>query len=42
MDDFCPLEDDVWLKGTLIIRAVSRKGQPQPGKRVMVRACGFI
>jgi hypothetical protein len=41
MNDFSPLEDDVWLKGTLVVFAVSRRGQPQPGKQVLVRACGF-
>jgi hypothetical protein len=43
MEDFCPLQDDVWLKGTLVVRAVSRQGgRPQPGKRVRVRACGYV
>jgi hypothetical protein len=42
MGEFSPLEDDVWLKGTLIVRAVGRRdGKPQRGKRVVVRGCGF-
>jgi hypothetical protein len=40
MDDFSPLEEDVWLKGTLIIH-VGRNGRPLPGKVVHVQGCGF-
>jgi hypothetical protein len=43
MDDPCSLRDDVWLKGILVVRAVGRRdGRPQEGKRVSVRACGFV
>jgi hypothetical protein len=41
MDDFSPLEEDVWLKGTLIIHVVGRNGKPLPGKVVHVQGCGF-
>jgi hypothetical protein len=42
MSEFSPLENDVWLKGTLVIQAIGRSDrQPQPGKRVLVKACGY-
>jgi hypothetical protein len=40
---FSPLDDDVYLKGTLTVRVVGRgDGRPQHGKRVLVKACGFV
>jgi hypothetical protein len=41
MDDFSPLEEDVWLKGTLIVHVVGRDGRPLLGKIVRVQGCGF-
>ena len=43
MANFSPFEKDVLLKGALIVRAVGqRDGSPQLGKRVIVRACGYV
>jgi hypothetical protein len=43
MGDSSPFEQDVLLKGTLTVRAVSRRdGKPQRGQRVIVRACGYV
>jgi hypothetical protein len=43
MSDFSPFEQDVLLKGTLIVRAVGRRdGSPQRGKQVIARACGYV
>lgn len=42
MAEFSPLEDDVLLKGSLLIVVRGRDGQPRPGKQVQVRGCGFI
>jgi hypothetical protein len=43
MNDWSPLDEDVLLKGTLFVRVMSRaSGTPLPGKRVVVRGCGFV
>lgn len=43
MSEFSPFEQDVLLKGILIVQAVGRRdGRPQPRRRVVVRACGFV
>jgi HEAT repeat protein len=43
MGDSSPFEQDVLLKGTLTVRAISRRdGSPQRGRRVVVRACGYV
>jgi hypothetical protein len=43
MSDWSPLEEDVYLKGTLLVRVTSRKDhRPRVGKRVQVRGCGFV
>jgi hypothetical protein len=43
MGDWSPLEDDVLLTGTLLVRVVGRTdGRPRPGRRVSVRGCGFV
>lgn len=42
MDDWSPLDDDVWLKGTLVVIVTSRRdGRPLPGRQVTVQGCGF-
>jgi hypothetical protein len=43
MSDFSPFEEDVWLKGTLVVRVISRAdGRPRVGRTVSVRACGYV
>jgi hypothetical protein len=38
MSDFSPFEQDVLLKGTLMVRTISqRDGKPQRGRQVIVR-----
>jgi hypothetical protein len=41
MDDWSPLEEDVWLKGTLTVVVRRRNGRPCVGQEVIVRGCGF-
>ena len=42
MNDFPPLEKDVWLTGTLVVHAVGRRDRsPQVGRRVLVKSCGL-
>jgi hypothetical protein len=42
MNDSFPLDNDVWLKGTLVVHAVGRRDRkPQAGRRVVVKACGL-
>jgi hypothetical protein len=42
MSDWSPLEEDVWLTGTLVILVRDGKtGRPRAGQAVTVRACGF-
>jgi hypothetical protein len=42
MDDWSPLEEDVLLKGSLLVIVRGRDGRPRPGKTVVVRGCGFV
>jgi hypothetical protein len=43
MNDWSPLEEDVFLKGTLLIRVTGRKDhRPRAGKHVLVGGCGFV
>jgi hypothetical protein len=42
MDDWSPLEDDVFLKGTLTVVVRRRDGRPCRGERVSIRGCGFV
>ena len=42
MEDWSPLEKEVWLKGTLLVSVRGRDGRPRPGKRVVVKGCGFV
>ena len=42
MGDWSPLEDDVLLKGMLTVLVRRPDGRPYPGRRVAVRACGFV
>jgi hypothetical protein len=42
MDDWSPLQDDVLLKGTLLVIVRGRDGKPKTNKRVAVHACGFV
>lgn len=42
MSDWSPLGDDVLLKGTLTVLVRRPDGRPYPGRRVVVRACGFV
>ena len=42
MDDLSPLEEDVLLKGTLLVIARGHDGRPRPGQRVVVTGCGFV
>jgi hypothetical protein len=41
MSEWSPLEDDVLLKGTLLVVVKGRDGKPRAGKRVQVKGCGF-
>jgi hypothetical protein len=42
MSSYSPLEDDVFLKGTLVVRVTSRAdGDPVPRQRVHIKACGY-
>lgn len=42
MGEWSPLDDDILLKGTLLVRVTGRRdGRPLAGKRVTVRGCGF-
>jgi hypothetical protein len=42
MDFWSPLEEDVLLRGTLLVRVTGRRDRrPLAGKRVVVRGCGF-
>lgn len=41
MDDRSPLEGDVLLTGSLLVIVRGRDGRPRPGKKVLVRGCGF-
>jgi hypothetical protein len=41
--EYSPFENDVYLKGTLLIIVRGRgDGRPKSGERVLVRACGFV
>jgi hypothetical protein len=42
MNDWSPLDGDVLLKGTLRVLVRGRDGRPRPGKRVVVKGCGFV
>lgn len=43
LSDWSPFEDDVFLKGLLIVVVRNRRdGSPRAGQRVVVRACGFV
>jgi hypothetical protein len=43
MSDWSPLEEDVLLKGTLLVRVIGKHNrQPLAGKRVTVQGCGFV
>jgi hypothetical protein len=42
MDDWSPLEEDVLLKGSLLVTVRGRDGRPREGKRVVVKGCGFV
>jgi hypothetical protein len=42
MGEWSPLEDDVLLKGTLTVVVRRPDGRPCPGRRVVVRGCGFV
>jgi hypothetical protein len=42
MNDWSPLEDDVLLKGRLAVLVRRPDGRPCAGRRVVVRACGFV
>ena len=42
MSDFAPLQDDVLLKGLLVVRVIGRRdARPRSGQRVAVQACGY-
>lgn len=42
MEEWSPLEEDVLLKGSLLVIVRGRDGRPRPDKRVMVKGCGFV
>lgn len=42
MENWSPLDDDVLLTGTLLVRVLGRDGQPRAGRRVVIRGCGFM
>ena len=42
MDDWSPLEDDVFLKGVLTVIVRRPDGRPLARQRVTVRGCGFV
>jgi hypothetical protein len=42
MEDWSPLEEDVLLKGSLLVIVRGRDGTPRPNKQVLVKGCGFV
>ena len=42
MEEWSPLEEDVLLKGSLLVIVRDREGRPRPDKRVIVKGCGFV
>lgn len=40
--DWSPLQDDVYLKGTLFVRVTDRQGRPKERCQLVVRACGYV
>jgi hypothetical protein len=43
MNDWSPLNEDVFLKGTLVVRVTGRHDhRPKPGRQVTVHGCGFV
>ncbi len=42
MDDWSPLEEDVLLKGTLLVTVRRPDGRPRAGQRVVIKGCGFV
>ena len=43
MQDPSPFEQDVYLKGSLLVIVRARRdARPLSGKRVLVEACGFV
>jgi hypothetical protein len=42
MSEWSPLDEDVLLTGTLLVRVRRRAdGRPVPNRRVAIRGCGF-
>src|SRR5213596_2747258 len=41
MNEWSPLEEDVFLKGLLTVVVRRRDGRPLSDRRVMIRGCGF-
>ena len=42
MEEWSPLEEDVLLKGSLLVIVRGRDGLPREGKKVRVKGCGFV
>jgi hypothetical protein len=43
MSEWSAFQDDVYLKGTLLVVVRNRRdGTPKNGKRVAVHACGYV
>ena len=42
MRDWSPLEEDVWLKGTVTVVVTRPDGRPCRDHPVVVRGCGFV
>ncbi|MFN0059528.1 MAG: hypothetical protein ACKVX7_13810 [Planctomycetota bacterium] len=37
-----PLDDDVFLTGSIFVTVLRRNGEPRCGERVFVQGCGFV
>jgi hypothetical protein len=42
MEEWSPLEEDVLLKGSLLVIVRGRDGRPRAEQRVVVKGCGFV
>jgi hypothetical protein len=42
MSDWSPLDEDVLLKGSLLVIVRRPDGRPRAGQRVDVQGCGFV
>lgn len=42
MSDWTPLDEDVYLKGTLTVIVRGADGRPRAGQQISIRGCGFV